>query len=282
MAEIACPAERIRAPSSVWCSGAQHRDHRPALGLAVRLVEAGAGKRLAGQRQRAHRNRRAAVTHRPETRQVVASDVRVGHQHLDHGWDDRDPGRTPLLHGLEEQDRIEARKNDARIAEHRAGNRIGRPDGVKHRCSDQHHLVGPEVERGGPLQRVGDQPTVGQHHPLGVPGGATGVDQHRHIVDARARIVDRAAAHRQRIQANEAGRRFVADHHEVLHVRQRRPDLRHPTDVGRIDDENARARVEQQVADLGRREPRVERHHDRTSRRDGEQQLEVTDAVVAE
>ena len=140
---------------------------------------------------------------------------------------------------------------------------------VRQRRAHEHGIAAGQAQPFDVGQHIGEQGVGGVHHALGHAGGAGGVEQLHDLVSRQRRIEGRRVAGRQQ-DILEAFGTVVADHHQLLEVRQprsQRPDQRRmikpPEQLGH--DDHARLRVGEHERQLALAENRHHRIADRAA-----------------
>ncbi|MCY1413979.1 hypothetical protein D9M71_294170 [compost metagenome] len=218
------------------------RHHRTGFGKAVPLADGAAGDLLPALGTRLLQGH-AARDGQLQPGEVQAAECLAVAQGYEQGVETDEAVELPLGH-LADHCRQVARVGDQHIVvahqHHRHAVKGEGIDVVQRQRGDQHLATLVEVvgHQRLALQHVGDQVAVGEHGPLGHPGGAAGVLQHRHIAGLRLGLAQRpATATLQHL--GELHRLWqVVGRYQLLHVTHHAVDQQAP-------------QRRQQVADLG-------------------------------
>ena len=145
---------------------------------------------------------------------------------------------------------------------------------MEHRRCVEKHIVGPRAERDRALLAVGEHVAVAQGHALGAPRGAAGIEQHGGVVLARLMRVGGHRVGEQRLVLRRDRQGPLAPRGELVGVGELGQRL--------VDDQQPAIRIVEDVADLGAREPDIDRHRHPARPVPGMHQLGVAEGVARE
>ena len=156
--------------------------HGPGLGRAVAVADRGLGEHRAHLVDQRLGDRRRAHAHRLDGREVVAGQqLALAQHHGDHGRHRGQEGHAMRGGGLDVAPGRELRQQHDGVALVKRRLAHGQAVHVIERRRDQRALA----ERHRPAHPLADRPemrVVRQHHALGPPGRARGVEEHRRFL----------------------------------------------------------------------------------------------------
>ncbi len=254
-------------------NGADH-----AFGHAVHLIEdqAEAADRLAQQRDRHRRGRiddraQGLLPEIPESRNI---------EQIAHHDGRKVRAGDALVPDLpQDRGRVETAVEKDRRAHHLKGERADLPADVKKRHHDQHAVGGPGADAPGVHDRGRQDRAVAELDALGLSGRPAGVDQIdgvRGIGPCRRRPI-RTRGENVLIALDSVEGR--ADDDEALD-QARRAEAFGLTAEPLLEHQHGRGAIGDDLMQLGRRQPPVQRHRDRAGQLGGADRLEIFDAVL--
>ena len=255
------------------------------LGHAVHLHKT-AFEHLDAFLQQRRRNRRGAIQHVFQLREIDLAGAGLPHHELHRGRHHEQLGDAGFFEEIQHLCRIEFARDHALGAVIEAEHAPAGAADVKHRHRHQRDIViGPFVPVR-PLGAAGSYQRkkirMRQHRAFRLSGGARGVELDRDVlvVDRHLRIV--AALRVAPGGKIEPVRRAAFGRHEGAHARQLRLDAAHLVDEFRTYEQHRRLAVLDDERDLGSGQPPVHRRHHHIGLHRAEQEFEIDVAVLAE
>ena len=266
--------------------GHQRQDRR-GLGQAVALDQLDAVEGPERPLNPFRRHRRAAVEKGAQAGEVVVRQILLLEGQDDHGRRQHGPGDAPVLDRAQQVGRGEGRQEGVAAA-HQGEAGAQQVGGMEHRRNVQIDVVGKDADRVADLHAVRDGVAVAERHALRAAGRAAGVEQDGGVV--LLRLV-------------QAGRLRRGDQGLVIVLRQRGAGLHgivrtdhadravapagqrlvlQQAEKRRIDRDDLRPGIVEDVGDLRRRQAYVDRRRHRAHPVAGVQQLEIAEGVARE